>query len=338
MLKNFLKYYIAEAPDEQLQTRSIIRRMNEGILDDIGFTALNFRHTKGWPGLVKISRFFDAVTMALKIRKGDEVLFHFPLQAKMYQFFLAVLKWRGIATMALIIDIDGLKDKNEILLQEEIAVLKNFKWLIAHNQSMKHFLLQYLPGASIVCINLFDYPFNDQSSERRLSNNICIATNLAETRYLYGLNRLKDVFINLYGDEYEVATQKDETHISYKGVLSPDMAPEKLEGSFGLVWEGESIEECDPYLKYNNPHKLSMYLVAGLPVIVWEDSAIADFVRDNGLGFTIKSLAEMPGKISALSNAEYNLMCHHVQSIAEKVSKGFFLKKVIRELREQKNR
>lgn len=32
-------------------------------------------------------------------------------------------------------------------------------------------------------------------------------------------------------------------------------------------------------MKYNNLHKLSLHICAGMPVVVWDKSAIADFAR-----------------------------------------------------------
>jgi hypothetical protein len=331
-LRKIKKYYIAEAIDEPLYTAGIVRKDNEAILDSMGFIALKFRFNKGWSGLIKPARLFYAIAMACKIKKNSEVLFHFPFHAKIYQLLLAILKWKKVNTIAVIIDIDGLRDKNKTLLDKEILILKQFKYLVAHNSSMKNFLTQYLPHSRILLIGLFDYPFNKSLPQKIVSKSICIAANLSKSKYVYKLHQLKELTFNLYGNGYNPGTASPHSNVNYEGVVSPSILPAKLQGSFGLVWDGQSIEKCDDYLRYNNPHKVSLYLTAGLPIIVWEDSAIATLVKENGLGFTVKDLLEIPVKIQNISDRAYELMLLQVESFGEKIRRGFFLKKVIEEL------
>ncbi|UXZ08780.1 hypothetical protein F1B95_08005 [Clostridium perfringens] len=62
----------------------------------------------------------------------------------------------------------------------------------------------------------------------------------------------------------------------YKKSLSPKEIVEKIEGDFGLIWDGTSINICDgsfgEYTKFNTPHKLSMYIASEIPVIVWKEA------------------------------------------------------------------
>ncbi|MEI3535629.1 MAG: hypothetical protein V8R16_02480, partial [Bacilli bacterium] len=76
------------------------------------------------------------------------------------------------------------------------------------------------------------------------------------------------------------------------------------------------------YLKYNNPHKLSLYLAAGLPVIVWSKSAIAKFVIDNNVGICVNNLNEINDKIK---KSNYELIRNNAIKIGEKIRKGYFL-------------
>ena len=101
--------------------------------------------------------------------------------------------------------------------------------------------------------------------------------------------------INLYG----VGIDKDiNNKIKYLNKYSPDELPNKIVGDLGLIWDG-NYDESDEnegfknYTKYNNPHKLSCYIAAGLPVIVWEQSAVADFVNKYNIGYTIKNLYDI---------------------------------------------
>ena len=107
---------------------------------------------------------------------------------------------------------------------------------------------------------------------------------------------------------------------------------------FGLVWDGSSIEKCDgntgEYLKYNNPHKLSLYLVSGIPVVIWKEAAEAKFVEEYGLGITVNSLAELGEKFASLSEEEYFEMVKRVAVVSKHLKSGYYLTQAIKEIEE----
>ena len=108
----------------------------------------------------------------------------------------------------------------------------------------------------------------------------------------------------------------------------PDELPGALEGSWGLVWDSQSVDSCigptGNYLRYNNPHKASLYLSSGLPLIVWADSALAAFVRDNRVGICIDSLKELRRLIDRISSKEYAEMVANSSRLAENLRSGYY--------------
>ena len=129
---------------------------------------------------------------------------------------------------------------------------------------------------------------------------------------------------------------KEISNIHYLGAFESDEVPYQLKSGFGLVWDGTSIETCDGptgnYLRYNNPHKLSLYLSSGLPVIVWKESALAAFVTSQKIGLVISSLYELPDILDTLSEKQYQEFVENIQEVREKLKKGFYLKKAINEI------
>ena len=103
-----------------------------------------------------------------------------------------------------------------------------------------------------------------------------------------------------------------------------------------MIWEGESIETCTgqygQYIRFNNPHKFSLYLSLGLPVIVWKEAAIASFVTENKIGFTIGSFDELEKMGETVSDKDYGEYLSNIHQISDKVRKGFFLGKAINQL------
>ena len=117
-------------------------------------------------------------------------------------------------------------------------------------------------------------------------------------------------------------------HIYYKGSFPADKIPAKLTEGFGLVWDGNSLEGCTgesgQYLKYNNPHKLSLYLSSGLPVVIWSGAAEAPFVKEHGVGICVDSLYNLQSRFNLLTSHEYQQMVQNAQDIAKLLKSGFF--------------
>ncbi len=329
MANNLNTYYLAETYGDGLHTASVVRKDNEKILSQMGFSELKFRNVKEGSVIVKFRRLSEVVKLALSVKKNSLIVFHFPLLANAYAVLLRVFNKRGIKTAAVIIDIDGLRYKDDKLLKKEIETLKEFSFIIAHNNAMKDFLSQHIPADKISCINLFDYAADKTVSEKKLSTAVCFAGNFEKATFVNELDKIQEVDFNLYGQSYTGGNKKN---IFYKGVFPPYDLPQKLEGGFGLLWDGDSIETCDEYLQYNNPHKLSLYIAAGLPVIIWRKSAVAKFVTENNIGIAINSLAELSNKIKNTSTAQYELMRQHIEPLRLEITNGVFLNRVITEI------
>jgi hypothetical protein len=183
-------------------------------------------------------------------------------------------------------------------------------------------------------LGIFDYldPKNSHA-KTGLTKNVVIAGNLSleKSAYLSSLKKHQDVDFNLYGINFKDSCKGENVH--YQGAFKPDELADNLEGSFGLIWDGDSDETCaglyGNYLRYNNPHKTSLYLSAGLPVIIWEDAALADFVLKNHVGLTIKSLDEISEKRKQISKLEYENMLKNVEKIAKRLKTGAYLKEAL---------
>src|SRR5690606_39041693 len=123
------------------------------------------------------------------------------------------------------------------------------------------------------------------------------------------------------------------TVLNYHGTFAPDEVLDHLHGNFGLVWNGNSIAECDgdfgKYIKYNNPHKTSLYLLARLPIIIWDQAAVARVVEDEKIGISIASLGELSEKLAHIDAASYTQMVANVAGIRKKIASGHFLGEAI---------
>lgn len=219
---------------------------------------------------------------------------------------------------------------------EETKCIKNCK-LIIHNSHMKDELLVHgLNKCKNILIDLqiFDYLIPDFASKSAgaIDKNlpIIIAGNLANNKSGYIYNLPSNTEFNLYGVNYS-DTPKNNIH--YHGSFEPADLPFELSGSFGLVWDGPSINTCESvfgeYLKINNPHKTSLYLASGIPVIIWENAALADYIKENKCGITIDSLNNINNAINSITNEDYLEMQKNAQTIGSKLRNGYYTRNAL---------
>ena len=159
-------------------------------------------------------------------------------------------------------------------------------------------------------------------------NTIIVAGNfdIRKTKYARQFPEKPD--FSIYGINFEEENLPHNVH--YQGAFAPNELPNHLHGGFGLVWDGDSPHTCSgmygEYLKMNNPHKASLYLASGFPIIVWSQSALADFVRKNQCGIIVDSLFEIAESLESLSENDYQEMIKNSKRIGKKIRNGTFLK------------
>jgi hypothetical protein len=312
----------------------------EKILEANEFIPVKFPYHHSFSIWAKISRGLYFFKTLLKIKKGDTVVFIFPVFAKVHRLLLHRLyKKENLHLICIVADIDGIKDSNQNLLSGEINELKQYKHFIAHNDSMKHWLQGHFPGAGISCIEFFDFLATPFGGNREKTKDIVFAGNLEKSVFLENLYLLNDMFpalhFNLYGPgcTNKVSSQ---ANVSYKGVMEPHKLPGSVEGSFGLIWDGSSIDgpggSLGEYMRYISHHKLSLYILSGLPLIVPAMAASAALVKKYKIGVTINSLHEIDSAIGKISEGDYQQMRENMKPLAQKISGGKCLTQAIEEL------
>ncbi|MES1225620.1 MAG: hypothetical protein ABUT20_59625 [Bacteroidota bacterium] len=312
----------------------------EKILQNKNFNPIEFPCYLDFSFTAKFRRFYYLVKLLFSIPKGSCIVFLFPVFAKMNRLLIRLLgRRKDIRLICFLADIDGIKDGDEKLLAQEIRQFKRYDQFIVHNDSMAEWLQKQTPSASIVSISFFDFLVLPFDGNREKSYEIVFAGNLEKSEFLQNLSELNVqsplLHFNLYGpglmDDFGL-----QANVDYRGIFKPSELPGKLKGSFGLVWDGDSIGEpagsLGNYMRYISHHKLSLYIVSGLPLIVPEMAASAVLVRKFEIGFTITSLDEIQEKINDISSERYQQMRENMKPLADKISRGNCLGSALEEL------
>jgi hypothetical protein len=210
-------------------------------------------------------------------------------------------------------------------------MIENADAVIVHNDSMGTYIHNVNSSIKVVSLKVFDYLGSINKKEKKKACTLNIAGNLTEDKaqYIYHTEHLyPDIIINLFGPGYN-SDKISVSNIKYFGKFPPDDIPKVFSEGFGLVWDGPSIETCSGnmgnYLRYNNPHKLSLYLSAGLPVVVWDQSATKKFVIENNVGIAVSSINDFYNKYKSLTEYDYREMCRNADKISQKLHQGYFL-------------
>ncbi|WP_404352058.1 hypothetical protein [Caproicibacterium sp. XB2] len=218
----------------------------------------------------------------------------------------------------------------------EISTLNQFDFLIAVNDSMKTVLERHGALPRIYSMSLFDYTLKSGCRRvRHKTPTIAFAGNLKYEAFLYQLDKIdwKGTVLHLYGPNLNTQKWKPSAGCRFCGEFPPDELPDAVTDSFGLCWEGNSLDGCHgkiaEYLKYTNSHKTSFYLALGLPVILCEQMPTAAFIKRKHAGIVISSLHELPDAVNSLSEEDYQGLHKNCLRLSHKLRHGCFLGNVI---------
>lgn len=234
-------------------------------------------------------------------------------------------------------DIDSIRGLNGRVFSKEIAYFNTCQNLVLHNESMIKYLVKNGLKTKTINLEIFDYFLKERPNKHYSPvSQIAFAGNLSKSVFLQDkeLEKVNAKFI-LFGSGYSRELFKA-NNIDFKGIYTEEEIPYKLEGGFGLVWDGNSIDTCSgdigEYTKYNNPYKLSLYIAAGLPVIAWKKAAIAKLIEKYNIGFTVDSLQDINTYLHTLSPEKYNCYLENIKTMQLQVCTGTYINKAISKL------
>lgn len=269
--------------------------------------------------------------------RGSVIFIQYPLLCFDYTIeLIEFLKRNNNEIVFLVHDVHSLKDENLDSIASEIKILNLSDGLILHNVRMKEALTNHgLKVNQIYLLNIFDYLgyANIRKYDRfTKKKEVVIAGNLAKMDYIEDLARsAQEIRFHLFGPGFKKQLNIYD-NIKYIGEFGPEEIISKLDGGFGLIWDGESISggigRMGNYTRYNTPHKLSLYVRCGLPVIVWKEAAIASFVEKENIGILVSDLSEIPDVLK-IEKSIYQNMLKNIDSIKLKISNGDSLKSAI---------
>lgn len=292
----------------------------------------------------KFNTFFYNLRSILRamvnMRRGDILWLQYPVK-KYYTTLCRYARFRGVRTVTLIHDLGSCRRK-KLTPDKEVKRLSRSDHVIASNKAMGDRLREMGYAGSPDALGLWDYLTD--ASPRRLPRRP--GRELPRVAYAGGLSRRKNAFIykwpeviegyaiHLYGRGFHPELMADSTAFTDHGFVPAEQFLRTVDCDFGLVWDGDSTETCSgdfgEYLAVNTPHKLSMYLRAGIPVIVWSRSAMAPFVIREGVGFVVDSLAQIPARLHSLSAGRQDLMRERAYATGVKIGRGEFFRAAMR--------
>lgn len=339
-----MKKYIVCLPSEDIWNASSKARDDiEAIAVKNGFNRLVFSGEKTSDGsitdMMRLVRntFSNWNSIIDEVESESMVLVqypHYPMKTSLILRHLLprIRQKKNVRFVALVHDLNSVRGSfGWAGKHSDNHLLKQFDTIICHNDEMKNFLIDKgFDEKRLVSLKIFDYLTEKPILERSLPDGIALAGNLSPEKcgYITEMLGVLDgkIAVNLYGNGF-VSNDSYKTVIHH-GAFPPADLPGVLEGAFGLVWDGTTIDSCSgiygEYLRINNPHKVSLYLASGMPVIIWKKAALASFIVDNRLGVTVKSISDIPKTLDLLSEEDYNIMKNNAKKVAELLRNGHY--------------
>lgn len=313
-------------------------------LRDVGAKTVHFRYW--YVPLPKLRglflRLFEMAQMLYwlyRVKARDEVFFQYPYWKGYYLPFLVhQLTHRKARVTFLVHDLNFIRCPEQRPIQaQQLRLLNSAHRLLVHTPQMKELLQQLGLTVHMDTLTLFDYYADDayrtvqeQIAERHI---IAFAGNLTKSAFLRRLDASTiphGMLFRFYGVCADMHFHNSQ--ISYRGKFLPQHTA-TLQAGWGLVWDGDSLDTCSgafgQYLRINCPHKLCLYLAAGIPVVVWRQSAHARFVETHGVGITANSIAHAYTAIAQITDEQYRVMVKKARAIGDQLRRGAYLKALI---------
>jgi hypothetical protein len=324
------KYFLEAYAGIQFRHGGVGNTDAENILRQEGFTPLQLPDDGGV--FVKLRRWISAKRLLQSIPEDSMVVVHHPVYPRMYQYLVWRLLKKQVRLVLLVADIDGLKDGDPSVLKRETDLFRSCRFFIVHNSTMEAFIRSHAPEARIVQLGPFDFLAAPFAGMRIQQPSINYSGNLSKSLFLEKIGQISGITFHVYGEGCSGAMLA-QPNLHYHGIYPAHDLPSMIEGSYGLIWDGASTgqptDALGGYMQYIHHHKLSLYILAGMPVIAPAFSGSAAFIRQHQIGWLINSLEELPLLLDNIDASAFRDACLRMRPLAHSISTGMQLRKAL---------
>ncbi|BDZ30489.1 hypothetical protein RA086_04820 [Lactiplantibacillus sp. WILCCON 0030] len=267
------------------------------------------------------------------VHSGDTLVIQYPTYNghTLESLLLKKLQAKHVKLIAFVHDIDVLRYEKKIFYKNvawECRLLNKFDVIISPNSRMTQLLKRNGLVRPVVNLQVYDY-LQEQSFPMRSTQfqAISFAGNLTKSTFLSKVKIPTDYLLHLYGNKPD-ANVLENKRVKYHGSFSPEELINVMPNGFGLVWDGPNPRELSgtmgKYLGYNNPHKVSLYLSAGLPILISDKAAISDFIISNHVGIIVNNLDELAFTLKQVSSSDFLVLQKNAQKLGGKLREGYY--------------
>lgn len=288
-----------------------------------------------WNGYCRrIVDYIDKKIKYFRIHSGDKVYFQYHGPTEHLLRAVKKVRERGASVIYIIHDLQSLRFNKEP--NKELMLLNLANVLFIHTENMRTYLKGIGCHSQTRIMHLFDYysddpmpPINEKQEKRDV---VVFAGNLGKSLFLQKLDSSPSLLgytLRLYGNPGNITFKHPD--FDFRGSFSAEHTG-IVKGSWGLLWDGDSVDSCEGvmgnYLRYNSSHKLSLYLIQGMPLILWKESSLAKWASNEGIAILVSSLKDIPDSIM-ISENKYNILAKNARRVGKLLRKGAFLRQLI---------
>lgn len=254
----------------------------------------------------------------------SNVIVHFPIYNRSAQGLIKMLRVRH-SIIRLVHDIDQARD---------VAPTEELLGLIDADAAIISGKLDQIPGfedkfpSRRVHLSAWDYLTDLTCPQTGDGDKIIFAGSLdrGKAAWIYDPQRTISLVFAGRGYEKDAGLAIDE----FVGSFDPENPEFPSNVGWGLIWDGSQIDRLagptGRYQLYNQPHKFSLYIAAGLPIICNTEAAVAPMVTEWGIGVCVNALNDIPHVLSQISDVDRRAIISNVNRARKTVTLGLGLR------------
>ena len=324
-----MQYHISKLNGHALSSTAQIGQHDVcKIAHDMGFHELSFyAYNTAADSDIELSKRLDGIIAGLS--HGDLVVFQSPswLDFRFDKaFFEKLNNYYNIKKVIFVHDIQPLMFKgNYYLIDQIISMYNQADVLILPSVKMyQRLLLEGLNHNRIIFQEMWDQYSDFTPIRPQYKPVLQFAGDINKFKFTQNWNYDTDIYAYCQSDQ-----ENSNRHVHCLGWMSHYVLNDELakRGGFGIVWSDD--DSVSAYLKTCISHKMSTYILAGIPMIVPAYLANSYIISNNRLGFVVNNLDEAIEMVEKTDNDTYNQLVQNVINFRPLISDGYFTRRVL---------